>query len=129
MSLKSEFDDYKEISKSTIKRLSEFENKDLIWLTPIIFMFIGFFSVPYTFFIYLKIVVCSSCVFYAYKLWHDKKNFKNRVIARWGFVSLAFIYNPILQVHLYSKFPWIFINIITILFLITVGADKKFFNK
>ena len=42
MSLKSEFDDYKEISKSIIKRLSEFENKDLIWLTPIIFMFIGF---------------------------------------------------------------------------------------
>ena len=97
MSLKSEFDDYKEISKSIIKRLSEFENKDLIWLTPIIFMFIGFFPVPYTFFIYLKIVVCSSCIFYAYKLWHDKKNFKNRVIARWGFVSLAFIYNPILR--------------------------------
>ena len=129
MSLKSEFDDYKEILKSIINRISEFENKDLVWLTPIVLMFIGFFPVPYGFFIYLKIIVCSSCVFYAYKLWHDKRNFKNRVVARWGFVSLAFIYNPILQVHLYSKFPWIFINIITILFLITVGADKKFFSK
>tara|TARA_B100000963_G_C22039212_1_gene414687 strand:- start:78 stop:461 length:384 start_codon:yes stop_codon:yes gene_type:complete len=127
MSLKSELDEYKEISKSILERFSNFESKDLFWFVPIIFMLIGLFPVPYSYFIYLKIVVCFSCVYYALKLWNDKKNFDNRVVIRWAFVTFAFIYNPILQVHLYSKFPWIFINIITILFLIIV-ADKKFFE-
>ena len=127
MSLKSELDEYKEISKSILERFSNFESKDLFWFVPIIFMLIGLFPVPYSYFIYLKIVVCFSCVYYALKLWNDKKNFDNRVVIRWAFVAFAFIYNPILQVHLYSKFPWIFINIITILFLIIV-ADKKFFE-
>ena len=127
MSLKSELDEYKEISKSILERFSYFESKDLFWFVPIIFMLIGLFPVPYSYFIYLKIVVCFSCVYYALKLWNDKKNFNNRVLIRWAFVTFAFIYNPILQVHLYSKFPWIFINIITILFLIIV-ADKKFFE-
>ena len=127
MSLKSELDEYKEISKSILERFSNFESKDLFWFVPIIFMLIGLFPVPYSYFIYLKIVVCFSCVYYALKLWNDKKNFDNRVLIRWAFVTFAFIYNPILQVHLYSKFPWIFINIITILFLIIV-ADKKFFE-
>ena len=127
MSLKSELDEYKEISKSILERFSNFESKDLFWFVPILFMLIGLFPVPYSYFIYLKIVVCFSCVYYALKLWNDKKNFDNRVVIRWAFVTFAFIYNPILQVHLYSKFPWIFINIITILFLIIV-ADKKFFE-
>ena len=127
MSLKSELDEYKEISKSILERFSNFESKDLFWFVPILFMLIGLFPVPYSYFIYLKIVVCFSCVYYALKLWNDKKNFDNRVLIRWAFVTFAFIYNPILQVHLYSKFPWIFINIITILFLIIV-ADKKFFE-
>tara|TARA_Y100000768_G_C23642356_1_gene524666 strand:+ start:84 stop:467 length:384 start_codon:yes stop_codon:yes gene_type:complete len=127
MSLKSELDEYKEISKSILERFSNFESKDLFWFVPIVFMLIGLFPVPYSYFICLKIVVCFSCVYYALKLWNDKKNFDNRVLIRWAFVTFAFIYNPILQVHLYSKFPWIFINIITILFLIIV-ADKKFFE-
>ena len=127
MSLKSELDEYKEISKSILERFSNFESKDLFWFVPIVFMLIGLFPVPYAYFIYLKIVVFFSCVYYALKLWNDKKNFKQRVVIRWAFVTFAFIYNPILQVHLYSKLPWIFINIITILFLIIV-ADKQFFK-
>ena len=45
---------------------------------------------------------------------------------RWAFIVLAFIYNPILQVHLYSKVPWIVINFITAILLIMVGADREF---
>jgi len=92
-------------------------------MAPIVAMIIGLFPVPYGYFTFLKIIVCPILIYYAVKL-TDVKNISP--VLRWTFIVLVFIYNPILQFHLYSKFPWIVINFITSMLLIIVGADRKF---
>ena len=92
-------------------------------MAPIVVMIIGLFPLPYGYYTFLKIIVCPSLIYYAVKL----TNVKNVGPGlRWAFIVLAFIYNPILQVHLYSKVPWIVINFITAILLIMVGADREF---
>ncbi len=91
-------------------------------MAPIVAMIIGLFPVPYGYFTFLKIIVCPILIYYAVKL-TDVKNISP--VLRWTFIVLVFIYNPILQFHLYSKFPWIVINVITAFFLIFVGTDKS----
>ena len=118
---KQEFEDFKQVGKSIVSILKDFKNKDIIWMAPIVVMIIGLFSVPYGYFTFLKIIVCPSLIYYAVKL-TDAKNVGPGL--RWTFIVLAFIYNPILQVHLFSKFPWIVINVITAYLLIFVGTDK-----
>ena len=119
---KQEFEDFKQVGKAIASTLRDFENKDIIWMAPIVVMIIGLFPVPYGYFTFLKIIVCPSLIYYAVKL----TNVKNVGPGlRWAFIVLAFVYNPILQVHLYSKVPWIVINFITAILLVGIGGDKN----
>jgi len=119
---KQEFEEYKQMGKAIVSTLKNFKDKDIIWMAPIVVMIIGLFPLPYGYYTFLKIIVCPCLIYYAVKL-TDVKNISLGL--RWTFIVLAFVYNPILQVHLYSKFPWIVINVITAFFLIFVGTDKS----
>ena len=120
---KQEFEDFKQVGKAIASTLKDFKDRDIIWMAPIVVMIIGLFPLPYGYYTFLKIIVCPSLIYYAVKL----TNVKNVGPGlRWAFIVLAFIYNPILQVHLYSKVPWIVINFITAILLIMVGADREF---
>ena len=120
---KQEFEDFKQVGKAIASTLKDFKDRDIIWMAPIVVMIIGLFPLPYGYYTFLKIIVCPSLIYYAVKL-TNVKNISPGL--RWAFIVLAFIYNPILQVHLYSKVPWIVINFITAILLIMVGADREF---
>ena len=87
-------------------------NNELIWKATIAVLVIAMFPLPVALYSLVRIVVFSCACYYAYKLF--QKSYDSQAIV---FAILAFIYNPIFQIYLYSKGLWIIIDIIAIIFI------------
>tara|TARA_E500000178_G_C16982333_1_gene736407 strand:+ start:1474 stop:1737 length:264 start_codon:yes stop_codon:yes gene_type:complete len=75
---------------------------------PIIIIGIAIFPMPYGYYNLLRIVICLSSIFFAFRLFENKE-----IIFVWMFGFLAILYNPIIPVYLYEKEIWIIINTAT----------------
>ena len=67
---------------------------------------------PYGYYILLRIVVCASCVYLAFRASEINKE-------QWAWILgiSAFVYNPIIRIHL-NREIWSIVNIATIIMLI-----------
>ena len=92
--------------------MSKLSSKDFFWISPIVVMIIGVFSMPIGYYNIVRVVVFASALYFCFNLYKLNNDFSsNREI--WFFGVIAFLYNPIFPVYLYVKFLWIIINIIT----------------
>ena len=69
---------------------------------------------PYSYYIFLRTIVCIALYFYWAALYPMKQ-----IYAFWyyGVIGLAVLYNPIFTIELDSQFSWFIINIGTLYFL------------
>lgn len=77
---------------------------------------IGFFDLPYGYYTFLRLVVCSISAYTSYVYFSENKKINLGFIV-FGFFTL--LYNPIIPVHLGEKSIWIVINIITVIVFLT----------
>ena len=95
--------------------------KQLLSLIVIAFLVAAQFNVPYGFYMLLKLVVCSSSIYLAYKLLSQQNQAK---ITGLLLALTALLYNPIFKVYL-GRDLWGPVNIVTaLLFLFLVFKLK-----
>jgi hypothetical protein len=83
-------------------------NRNQLWVVPIVFMAIGILDLPYGYYHLLKLVVCASSIYFAYKM-----HTSNDTVFQWVFVFFAILYNPIVPIYLYEKEIWVIVNLFT----------------
>ncbi len=77
-------------------------------LLSVVFVMIGFFPMPYGFYMIIRITLCGACGYAAYLLYEKDHN-------GWLFLALlAVLYNPVIPVHLHEKYIWTVVNLITL---------------
>ena len=67
---------------------------------------------PYGYYTLLKVVLCTVLLRQAFL------NFEVKNTLWISLVAFAVLYNPLLQLHLGSKFMWSMLNIATVLFIV-----------
>ena len=86
-------------------------------ILTIIFI-LALFSMPYAYYMLLRVITCATCVYSAVK-------FKTEW-TRWIFGVLAVLYNPVLPVHLDDKDLWSIINLATIVYMwVAIFKESK----
>ena len=83
-------------------------NKDIFWIAPLVVMGIGLFPMPYGYYFLSRLVVCICAIYYTVQL-----NSQSETTLVWVFGFFAFLYNPIIPIHLGSKGLWFIANLIT----------------
>jgi len=83
-----------------------------------IFVVMGLFNLPYSFFMLLRIVLCIAAVIGVKRASEARQN--NWV---WVYAILAVLYNPVLPVHLGDKDVWVGVNVVTVV-IFWVGLFK-----
>jgi len=86
----------------------------LVWIAPLVVMGIGVLPMPYGYYNILRVVVCVSAIFMAFRAIKTH----NRQLVPWLFGGLALLYNPVLPVHLNEKAIWMIVNAVTALLFI-----------
>ncbi len=85
------------------------DKKSLIWAIPIVVLLVAFLKMPYGYYSLVKLILCASSLFLAFK---ESKSDPNTVWV-WILGLTAVLYNPIIQFHL-GREVWTFVNIVTI---------------
>jgi len=97
------FRSFKELSKST----SDFEKLIVVACAiSILFLSIGFFKVPYGYFVFLRFLISLTSVFCLIYESSRKINHHWKVY----FLVILILHNPILPIHLYYKSIWLIID-------------------
>jgi hypothetical protein len=92
-------------------------------ITAIVLLLLSFLSLPYGYYVFLRLAVTAVAVYYAYYLYT-----KDRVQAFWFWllVVMAILFNPIAPIYLGDKSVWGVIDVAVAIFL---GALIIKFNK
>ena len=85
------------------------------WIAPLVVMGFGVLPMPYGYYNILRVVVCVSAIFMAFRATKTP----NGQLAMWLFGGLALLYNPILPVHLNEKAIWMIVNAVTAVLFVT----------
>ena len=88
-------------------------NKDIFWIAPLVVMGIGLLPMSYGYYTLSRLVVCVCAIYYAVQF-----NSLNKTTLVWIFGFFAFLYNPIVPIHLGSKGLWVIVNLVTAGFFI-----------
>jgi hypothetical protein len=78
-----------------------------LWLVPAAMLLLGLFPLPYGYYTFLRIVVCTSAAILCYAIFADENNLTSWSIT---FGLIAVLFNPIIPIHLKRDF-WYFIDI------------------
>lgn len=114
----------KNITSEDLKLIFEGKNKLYIaTVASIAALLLALFNLPIEYYSLLRWLICGTSAYLAYQLHIKEKN----SFTFWAYSLIAFIYNPIFQLHLGKDF-WGIINIVTILaFIFIVKTQKDFF--
>ncbi len=85
-----------------------------VWLLPTGLLLLALLPLPYGFYFFLRLSVCTACIWLAYEqMRHDGS------VGAWVvvFISMALLYNPVLPVYLTPEI-WSFINLATAFIII-----------
>ncbi len=94
---------------------SEYE---IFWIAPIVALVIGFFPMPFGYYIISRLIVSGCALYFAVKFYKQQDNFKP-----WIFGFLVVLYNPIIPMPLGSKELWLLVNIPTMYYFF---INRKF---
>ena len=86
----------------------------------------GSFFLPYDYYIALRCVICAVSVYYFFCSRNSESTTNIPSYLNWGLLGCAILYNPVLPIHLGSQFPWIIINIATLVLLYSVRQTSIF---
>lgn len=85
----------------------------LVWLVPIALTLIALVPLPYGYYIFLRVVLCTAAAYLAWTEYEEVKAVNGWIV---GLVVLSIVYNPIIRVHL-TREIWSGINVATVAFL------------
>ena len=69
--------------------------------------FVGALPLPYSYYQFLRVVVCSWAIWALVDVWKIEKG-----IGRWLLIGMALLFNPLQPVH-FSKTVWVFVDVAT----------------
>lgn len=82
-------------------------------------LFLGIFYLPYTYYIFLRWVICSAAALLAY----DNIQFKTNLWTT-AFVLIALVFNPIFPLYL-NKSIWVCIDVVTMMIFIYAANPNR----
>lgn len=88
-----------------------------VWLGVAIALVLAIGPWPYGFYALLRIIVCAASAFAAWKLGKAS-------LARWAFIILVFLYNPVFRVS-FDREIWSVINVISAIPFLWVGFLQR----
>jgi len=100
------------------------------WLVPAVLLIVAIFPLPYGYYTFLRVVVCGTAIFVAWRSYNNSSSFIRSSSAFWALVAVLF--NPFIPVHL-TKSIWVVIDLAVALaylghaFLVyrAVGLESK----
>lgn len=110
---------HKENVMDKIKNI-KFTNKPAIIAT--VMLLLTFFSWPYGYYNFLRIIVTGVAIYYAYYLY---KVIKKQDFWFWSLVVIVILFNPIFPIYLGDKSVWGVIDIIVAMFFISLIIKFK----
>lgn len=87
-----------------------------------IFLLLSFFDWPYGYYTFMRIVVTGVSIYYAYMLYEV---LEERGFWFWALVGIAILFNPLIPIHLGDKEVWGFIDIIVVIFYVSLVVKFK----
>ena len=89
-----------------------------VQIVPIVMLVLCVEDWPYLYYVVLRILVCTSAIFYACGAYVHAEEIKNKLISyiMWGFTGIfgiiAILFNPLWPIHL-SRDIWVPIDLVT----------------
>lgn len=83
-------------------------NKNIFWIAPLVVLGVGLLPMPYGYYFLSRSVVCVCAIYFALQF-----NRQSETTLVWVFGFFAFLYNPIIPIHLGAKELWVVVNFIT----------------
>jgi len=108
---------------SEIKRIDF--NKSPAIITAVLLL-LTFFSWPYGYYGFLRIVVTATAIYYSYYL-YEHSLVEKLNIWFWGLISLVILFNPIFPIY-FSKSVWGIFDIFAAIFILGFIYNKKLTN-
>lgn len=90
-------------------RLAGLRHHPSLWLVPAAMLILAVFPWPYGYYTLLRLAVCTVAAWLAWAQWKHDDAASSWVVA---LGAIAFLYNPLLPVHL-SREIWAVLNILT----------------
>ena len=91
-------------------------------ITAIVFLILSFLDWPYGYYTFMKFIVTGSTIYYAYYIYEQ---LKKQDFWFWILVGIAILFNPIVPIHLGDKDLWSLIDIVVIVFLVSLMSKLK----
>jgi len=108
---------------SEIKRIDF--NKSPAIITAVLLL-LTFFSWPYGYYSFLRIVVTATAIYYSYYI-YEHSLVEELNIWFWGLISLVILFNPIFPIY-FSKSIWGIFDIFAAVFILGFIYNKKLTN-
>lgn len=80
----------------------------LAWWIPLGVLSVALLQLPYWYYLFVRLIVCGACIFLT-----RAEVEAHRTRWAWTLGAVAFLYNPLIKVHLDRELWWI-INLATI---------------